>query len=472
MTEFFDLVIVGAGVAGLSALLATEPHLRVAVVNPGSPLNSGSSWRAQGGVAVALGDDDSPALHAVDTFRASREMADRLAVEVLTEEGPKRVVELLRSGLDVDKTVDGDTIFGLEAAHSRARVIHRKDHTGKALIGHLWERANQLQNTVFFHHRVASLLTSSRGVGGVLLSDNTVLHSPRVILASGGFAGLYEATTTGREVRGEGIVLAALAGARVKDMEFVQFHPTAHDVKTKGPLPLLTEALRGAGAALRTEAGDRFVDELLPRDEVARAIAGQRREGRTVYLDVTPVSNLECNFPGAAGQLKASPRAEKGWLPVRPAAHYTIGGVCTDLDGRTNVPGLYACGEVASVGVHGANRLASNSLLEGLVFGYRAARHASKSLRVWARPNIVTPLARLENKKSLSNFRHLFEEATGVVRTAKGLVQFLDWLNQQPQTMETLLGRLVAQAALHRTQSVGAHYRADSDAAAGWNAAG
>ncbi len=472
MTKFFDLVIVGAGVAGLSALMATERHLRVAVVNPGSPLETGSSWRAQGGVAVALGRDDSPQLHATDTMKASRQMADLRAVEVLTQEGPERVVELLTGGLVVDKAEDGKTLFGLEAAHSRARVIHRKDHTGTALIGHLWKMAGRHDGAEFFQQRVTSLLTSDGGIGGVLLSDGTVLHTPRVILASGGFAGLYEATTTGREVRGDGIVLAAAAGARIRDLEFVQFHPTAHDVDTDGPLPLLTEALRGAGAVLRLEDGRRFVDELLPRDEVARAIAAQRAEGFTVYLDVNPVEELARRFPGAAVQLGKSERGFQGFLPVRPAAHYTIGGIYTDLNGLTTLPGLYACGEVASVGVHGANRLASNSLLEGLVFGHRAASHACATLRVWKRPNSVTPLARLEDPNQLALFRRKFEEATGVVRTAMGLSRFLSWLDTQPQTTESVLGRCVAQAALDRVESVGAHYRADTATGKTLNAAG
>ncbi len=468
MRDFYDLVIVGSGVAGLSALMACPAAQNVAVLSPGTPLTHGSSWRAQGGVAVALHPEDSPRLHAEDTLKASRWLADRAAVRVLTEEGPERVAELLQDGLPCDRNEQGEPAFGLEAAHSRHRVIHQQDHTGKALIAHLWEQARQRPRTDFLPLRATRLLTGTLGIEGVLLSDGTQLRTPRVILASGGFAGLYLSTTTGLEVRGEGLVLASDAGARLADMEFVQFHPTAlaaENVK-KGPLPLLTEALRGAGALLRTEDGERFVHELLPRDEVARAIASQRREGRTVYLDLEPVERLEQRFPGAASHLARYPDTPN-WLPVRPAAHYTIGGVVTDLDGATSVPGLYACGEVASVGIHGANRLASNSLLEGLVFGHRAALHAATTIRFSAprRAAGIAPLRRLENDQ-FHHFRARFEDACGVVRSGPELQRFLTWLEEQPGTVETTLARFVAQGALRRGDSLGAHFRSDAVAAA------
>jgi L-aspartate oxidase len=352
--------------------------------------------------------------------------------------------------------------MGLEAAHSRPRVIHQQDRTGRAMIAHLWQRAKLRERTVFLEQRVGRLLSGPQGIEGVLLDDGTVLASPRVILATGGFAGLFEATTTGREVRGDGLVLAADAGAELADLEFVQFHPTAlaDPEAGEGPLPLLTEALRGAGAVLRDRDGERFIDELRGRDEVARAIAKERQRG-PVYLDLNPVENLQARFPGAAGHLARFPERPRQ-LPVRPAAHYTIGGVVTDLDGATCVPGLYACGEVASVGIHGANRLASNSLLEGLVFGYRAARHAGATIRPSGNLENVhaEPLARAEGAL-LAEFRRRFEEACGVVRTAAGLSSFLDWLEGQPQLNEITLGRLVAQAALARQRSLGAHFRGD-----------
>lgn len=464
MRDFYDVIIVGSGVAGLSALLACPSAQTVAVLSPGSPLASGSSWRAQGGVAVALHPDDSPAEHAQDTLKASRWMADRSAVKVLTEEGPERVAELLENGLSCDRDEHGQPTFGLEAAHSRHRVIHKQDRTGKALIAHLWEQASQRPKTVFIEQRAGRLLKGPLGIEGVMLADGTQLSTPRVILATGGFAGLYLSTTTGLEVRGEGLILAADAGAELADMEFVQFHPTAlaaGEVR-KGPLPLLTEALRGAGAVLRTQDGERFVNELRPRDEVARAIASQRREGHTVFLDLTPVDDLEARFPGAASHL-AEHAEEMTQLPVRPAAHYTIGGVVTDLDGATCVPGLYACGEVASVGVHGANRLASNSLLEGLVFGYRAARHAATTIRFSSTPREagVEPLKRLEGE-AFHEFRARFEEAAGVVRNGPELRAFLNWLEGQPETVEVSVARYVAQAALNRKNSIGAHFRSDA----------
>lgn len=468
-----DVVIVGAGVAGLSALRALDPKMGVILLNPGRPTQTGSTWRAQGGVAVALADDDTPALHAADTHAAARDMADEEAVRILTAEGPLRVRELLESGMEVDRSENGEALFGLEAAHCRARVIHHKDQTGKALIGHLWEEARDRPGLRFCEERCLQILVNGGGVAGVLTSGGHIIRAPRVILASGGFAGLFEATTTGREVRGEGIALAAQAGAQVRDLEFVQFHPTALDQPVaEGPLPLLTEALRGGGAKLRLDNGERFVEELLPRDEVARAIASQRKLGRTVFLDVTEVENFAHRFPGAHSHLRQSCEGQRGWLPVRPAAHYTIGGVLTDTLGRTTVEGLYACGEVASVGVHGANRLASNSLLEGLVFGHRAGRQAASTLRSLGSAPLLPVMRRICEGPELAKFRRFFEEACGVVRTAQGLTKFLSWAEAQPETLEVWLGAHVAAAALARTHSVGAHFRADSPALTGLHQAG
>ena len=470
--EHYDAIIVGTGVAGLSALLGCPGRFRVAVLSPGSPLSTGSSWRAQGGIAVALNRADTPEEHAEDTMKASRFLADLEAVRVLTEEGPDRVTELLVNGMDCDRDEMGNLVFGLEAAHGRPRVVHRQDRTGWALIEHLWKRAERREYTDFLEGRATRLIRDAEGIRGLLTDTGRVLLSSRVILATGGFAGLYQATTTGREVRGDGLVLAADVGAELADLEFVQFHPTAlaegEELSllngAEDPLPLLTEALRGAGAVLRDHNGERFFDELKGRDEVARAIATERQNG-PVYLDLSPVENLAERFPGASSHLARFPH-QQGRLPVRPAAHYTIGGVVTDLDGATSVPGLYACGEVASVGIHGANRLASNSLLEGLVFGYRAARHARGLTRTGGLPPLpsVQPLERADSRL-LQEFRGRFEQACGVVRTASGLVRFLNWLDELPEVTEVTLGRMVAQAALHRKQSLGAHFRADEDLA-------
>lgn len=463
MEKFYDLIIIGAGVAGLSALSVAPDSFRVALVAPGDPLTYGSSWRAQGGVAVALDAADSPREHALDTLQASRFLADPKAVAVLTEDGPARVRMLLASGLECDRDASGNPALGLEAAHSRARVLHRHDRTGRALVAHLWQQARSHPQLELWPRKVVRLLTGPHGIAGVHLDDGTVLATPRVILATGGFAGLYQATTTGRDVRGEGIVLAAQSGAQLADLEFVQFHPTALDDPHAGdgPLPLLTEALRGAGALLVNERGERFVDELSGRDEVARAIASQRSRGE-VLLDLRPVAQLSDRFPEAASQLARFPE-RGGLLSVRPAAHYTIGGVVTDIDGATSVPGLYACGEVASSGVHGANRLASNSLLEGLVFGYRAGCAASTTVRAWERPHLEhQPTLASAEPEFLREFRARFERACGVVREAAELRGFLSWLERQRPCAEVSLAQMVASAALARPSSVGAHFRGDA----------
>lgn len=333
---------------------------------------------------------------------------------------------------------------------------------------HLWSSARKRRATAFFDDRASTLVVGESGICGLGLERGLTLRSGRVVLATGGFAGLYWSTTTGAEVRGDGLILAVRAGAQLRDLEFVQFHPTALDLETNtgAPLPLLTEALRGAGARLLDGEGLRFVDELAPRDEVARAIARQREFG-PVYLDLSPVRDLERRYPGAHLHVQRL-GTKKGWLPVRPAAHFTIGGVKTNLEGETEVPGLYACGEVASVGIHGANRLASNSLLEGLVFGHRTAlKAANDESRCLGRSVSRTqPLASLQGS-GLRELQQRFERAVGVVREASTLEDFLTWSRPQAQSTELELSVRVAQAALARSQSVGAHCRRDDLLTAG-----
>jgi L-aspartate oxidase len=369
----FDLVVVGSGAAGLSAARrAAELGARVAMLTAGAPL-AGSSPRAQGGVAAAVGADDAPALHAADTLAVGGGLNDRAAVAVLTAEGTDSVRRLIDDGVPFDDDL------GLEAGHARRRILHAGGAaTGHILTSALLEQVVEDERiTLFAHTRADALLTRRGRVVGVHSGART-FGAPATVLATGGYAALWGRTTNATESRGTGLVLAYLAGASLADLEFVQFHPTALCLPGQ-PAFLLSEALRGEGARLLDAAGQDVVDPLLPRDVVARALHRHLRTRGAVFLSLRHLdaAHVRGRFPSLVGRL-----AELGLdlardpLPVAPAAHYCMGGIRTDTWGRTDVGGLYAAGESACTGVQGANRLASNSLLECLVFGARAAQAA------------------------------------------------------------------------------------------------
>ena len=481
--ERFDgVLVVGAGLAGLSAALAAAP--RMALVLTGGQLGEScaSAW-AQGGMAAALGANDEPALHATDTLIAGDGLCDPAAVELLTREAPGAVRSLAELGAPFDRTPDGGFAQGLEAAHSRPRVAKvGGDGAGRAIMEAVFVRARaaplvEIREGV----TVRALLQDDEGavrgvraeVGGSLID----ILAPATILATGGVGGLYRVTTNPTSARGEGLALAALAGARIDGAEFVQFHPTAIDVELD-PAPLATEALRGDGAKLVDKAGRRFMrrydkaGELAPRDVVARAIAAELAVGRGAFLDAREAVGeaFPEHFPAVFAACMAAgvdPRRQP--IPVAPAAHYHMGGVVTDLDGRTSLAGLFAAGEVASTGVHGANRLASNSLVEAAVFGRRAGEAAATANDPGTAPTHATPIAELP-AASLAELRETMSARVGVVRDESALIVAIERIHalqaEYGPALPLISAGLITSAALARTESRGGHFRADAPAAA------
>jgi len=418
--ERSDVVVVGAGVAGLSAALAAADGGASVLLLAKAAHTSSNSYAAQGGVAAAVGPDDDPSLHAADTLAAGRGICRSSAVQLLAEEAPARIAELRRLGVRFDDEL------GREGGHSQARVVHAGGaDTGRHVADVLTARA-------WKHPGI-------RPAEGERVTTLGSLRGSAVVLATGGYAALWARTTNPRGAVGDGLLLGHAAGAALADLELVQFHPTALRDDNGHDGYLLSEALRGAGATLLDDGGERFVDELAPRDVVARAVAA--RAG--ARLDLRPIERDR--YPTLMATLERAgydPADEP--VPVSPAAHYAIGGVVTDLDARTSVPGLYAAGECASTGVHGANRLASNSLLECLVFGRRAGLAALEGPRFDVD---AEPIAAAADPGTA-----LWHDA-GLIRSSGGLVRLLD--SSHP------LVRQIAACGLARQESRGVHFRED-----------
>jgi L-aspartate oxidase len=491
-----DFLIIGGGIAGLRAAIALAPVGDVALLTKAGSVESNTGY-AQGGIAAALGPDDSPALHLADTLEAGAGLCDEAAVAVLVEEGRRYVQQLLDWGVAFDREPDGTPSLGREGAHSVRRVLHSRDATGREIARSLWTRLSSSAVKVLDHALATRLLVErERCVGVELLQrDGAVgrVHARATLLATGGAGQVFRETTNPAIATGDGLAMAWRAGARVSDLEFVQFHPTVLHVPG-APRFLVSEAVRGEGARLVNADGEAFMTrydprgDLAPRDVVATAMVREaERTGHTVYLSLAHLNAewVRSRFPAiadactAAGLDFATDR-----LPVSPAAHYMCGGVDTDLSGRTSLPGLFAAGEVACTRVHGANRLASNSLLEGLVFGARAATAMAGPEQPASLPSIDTMLraavaAPASTDLVASNVPDRMWRDAGLVRDAAGLSFLADDLESEAIAAEARVderggdrdawravnlarvGALIARAALHRQESRGGHRRAD-----------
>jgi L-aspartate oxidase len=486
-----DFIVIGSGIAGLRASIElASSGAKVTVLTKDKASESNTEY-AQGGVAVVLSDDDKASLHEDDTLVAGAGLCDVEAVNTLVTEGTVYIQQLIDWGTEFDRE-SGKLIFTQEAAHSRRRILHAHgDSTGKEIVRALIARARQEKSIVLMPFaNTESLIVSDGRCIGVRFLD-PILKSPReifakaVILCTGGAGQLYQHTTNPPVATGDGMAMAYFAGAEMADMEFVQFHPTALNLE-KAPRFLLSEAMRGEGGILRNAQGERFMSryderlELAPRDIVSRSIVSEmRRTGtRTAYLDMTALDEefLKHRFPKIYEVCSSfNLNIAKDMLPVSPASHYCMGGIRTDLHGRSTLAGLYAAGEVTCTGVHGANRLASNSLLEGLVFGARSGKAAIADCLNVSVNSSTTENKNIQNHKSdeinvavRKRVKRVMWERVGIARDKTSLNRALTEFRQiEKADLGTssrnfvTLAKLIAKAALWREESRGGHFRND-----------
>ena len=469
------VIVVGAGVAGLATALRLAPRAVTLVTAAPLGIGTATGW-AQGGIAAAMGSDDAPSLHADDTLAAGAGLTESDVALRVAEAGPGLIEWLVALGTGFDREPDGALALGLEAAHSRRRIVRaRGDSTGRTVLDALVRAVQATPSIETLVAGLHGLMQDADGsVRGVVCERDGVafrLPARAVVLATGGVGALYASTTNPRGALGRGLLAGARAGAALRDLEFVQFHPTAI-AAGRDPMPLATEALRGEGATLIDELGAPVMagiegGDLAPRDVVARGIFQALARGRTVYLDARGRlgERMPRRFPTVAAlcaEAGIDPAVQP--IPVRPAAHYHMGGILVDEAGRSTVPGLWACGEVSSSGLHGANRLASNSLLEALAFAPQIAESIGDApAPAGANRPAPLPEIRPEDAAVLADIRSIMERCVGVVRDAASLSQAVAQLTDLSArgSEAAATGLMIARAALDRRESRGAHWRSD-----------
>ncbi len=495
-----DVIIIGSGIAGVYTALEIPESYQVGIVTK-ETLDISNSVLAQGGIAVSLDEkNDSPALHFKDTLFAGAGLCDQKSVWVLVEEAADNIKKLCKLGVNFDKSGQ-ELSLTREGAHSVNRIIHSGDTTGKEVCDTLIEVAQQRENiSIYERYFAVDLIVDAGKCCGVIVYDELkekmkIFRANAVVVATGGFGQIYSHTTNPEVATGDGVGMCLRAGAEAMDMEFIQFHPTVlYHPKDKSFL--ISEAVRGEGAQLKNEKGERFMHkyhelgELAPRDVVSRAIFEEMSISGTknVFLDITFQSreHLEERFPNIFKTcLDYGIDISNDYIPVAPAEHYCMGGIRTDVDGQTNIKGLFACGEVACTGIHGANRLASNSLLEGLVFGRKIAEKIAAQGEKSSKQNInidTLYISNLENENTLSNMKQEIQDTmtkyVGIIRNEQGLTKAANIINGIGERYISLAGfslkklevanmltvaRLVIESALERKESRGAHYRSDFD---------
>jgi len=488
--EKYDVIVVGSGIAGLFAALKSAGSGRVCLLTKAA-LHCTNTWLAQGGIAAAVAKEDSPEQHFMDTLAAGAGFCDYAAARAMVSEGPGLVAELLNLGVPFDRKNE-ELALTREGAHGRARVLRcGGDATGRLLQETLQEKLISSSVIIREHTFVTDLLINDGRVCGVKTILGEKILADALVLATGGLGQVYVRTTNPGGATGDGVAMAYRAGATVADLEFIQFHPTVFLGKTESKTFLVSEAVRGEGGVLVNRYGERFMEdyhemgELGPRDVVTRAMLDQILKNRgPVCLDITHKSRsfLKDRFPTIYRlSLENGFDLAVDRLPVSPAAHYAMGGIATGLNGETSLPGLYACGEVACTGVHGANRLASNSLLEGLVFAARAAlaiqaKTAGSGFGQIKEPGLITAARRQCNTRGLrSELRRLMFEKAGVLRDGTGLqalAEYLDrhaikldaqWTSQEEWELRNMfeVAKLIVKSASSRCESRGAHFRSD-----------